>query len=121
MIVVSVVEAKARFSKYLEQASAGERVVICRHNKPVAELRPVENVRLDPRPIGPLPGRPTFEVPRTFFDPLPDDELDRWDQVSPADPLGDAWTLANRARSSKVAEKATTYRASSSRRAAKRR
>lgn len=79
MFRVNVVEIKAKLSEYLERAANGERIVICRHNKPIAELRSVEDARAEPRPIGPLPGRPRFEVPASFFDPLPDEDIDLWD------------------------------------------
>jgi prevent-host-death family protein len=79
MFKVNIFEVKAKLSEYLDRAAGGERIVICRHNKPVAELRAIEDVRMSPRPIGPLPGRPTFEVPPSFFEPLADDELDLWD------------------------------------------
>jgi prevent-host-death family protein len=79
MFKVNVFEIKAKLSEYLERAAKGERIVICRHNKPVAELRAVEDVRTEPRPVGPLPGRPQFDVPSSFFEPLPDEDLDQWD------------------------------------------
>jgi prevent-host-death family protein len=86
MFKVNVFEVKAKLSEYLDRAARGERIVICRHNEPVAELRPVTAVRTESRPIGPLPGRPTFEVPASFFEPLPDDELDQWEGMT-SDPL----------------------------------
>ena len=76
---VNVFEVKAKLSAYLDRVLAGERVVICRHNKPVAELRAVDEPRTQARPIGPLPGRPTFEVPASFFEPLPDEDLALWE------------------------------------------
>lgn len=79
MIKVNSAEAKAKLSEYLDRALAGERIVICRHNEPVVELRAIESTRVEPRPLGPLPGQPTFEIPPTFFEPLPDDELDLWE------------------------------------------
>jgi len=79
MIKVNVFEVKAKLSEYLDRAARGDRIVIYRHNKPVAELRAVEEARTEPRPIGPLPGRPAFKVPASFFKPLPDDELDLWE------------------------------------------
>src|SRR5881296_3871445 len=81
MIKVNVFEIKAKFSEYLDRAARGDRIVIYRHNKPVAELCAVEEARAEPRPIGPLPGRPAFKVPASFFEPLPHDELDRWDGI----------------------------------------
>ena len=91
MSKVNVFEVKAKLSEYLDRAARGERIVICRHNKPVAELRAIEDVRTEPRRIGPLPGRPTFEIPASFFEPLSDQELDLWDAVAAADPLSPAW------------------------------
>ena len=79
MIKVNVFEIKAKLSEYLDRATKGERIVICRHNKPVAELRAIEDVRSEPRPVGALPGRPEFDVPSSFFDPLPDEDVDLWD------------------------------------------
>jgi prevent-host-death family protein len=76
---VNLFEVKAKLSEYVDRAMRGEHIVICRHNRPVAELRAIDETREQPRPIGPLPGRPTFEVPPSFFEPLPDDELDLWD------------------------------------------
>jgi antitoxin (DNA-binding transcriptional repressor) of toxin-antitoxin stability system len=76
MIVVNVHEAKAKLSEYLDAAERGERVVICRRNRPVAELRATTAARQAPRPIGLDKGRLT--VPPSFFEPLPDDVLDDW-------------------------------------------
>lgn len=86
MVKVNVFEVKAKLSAYLDRAAKGERILICRHNKPVAELRAVEEVRTQPRPVGALPGRPAFEVPSSFFDPLPDEDLDLWDGVTAVSP-----------------------------------
>jgi antitoxin (DNA-binding transcriptional repressor) of toxin-antitoxin stability system len=79
MIKTSVAEVKAKLSEYLDRALAGERIVICRHNKPIVELRALDEGRGEPRPVGRLPGRPTFEVAASFFEPLPEEELDAWD------------------------------------------
>jgi prevent-host-death family protein len=79
MVKTNVADAKARLSEYLDRAQRGERVIICRHNQPVAELRAVDEIRAEPRPIGPLAGRQVFDVPPAFFDPLPDLELDLWE------------------------------------------
>lgn len=98
---VNVFEVKAKLSDYLDRASKGERIVIYRHNTPVAELGPVQAVRTEPRPIGPLPGRPTFEVPASFFEPLPDDELDLWEGKG-TDAAGLTWPT-------KVAEAKAQY------------
>lgn len=97
MFLVNVAEIKAKLSEYLERAVQGERIVICRHNKPVAELRAVDRARIDPRPIGPLPGRPTFELPAAFFEPMTADELEAWEGAEDG------------ARGSRVAEDNSRY------------
>lgn len=119
MLMVSIVDMKAKLSEYVERAAAGERIVICRHNKPIAELRPADEVRTERRPIGPLPGRPTFEIPASFFEPLPDDELDRWEGMSATDPLVSP-TPSDEHRPSHVAEPKARYRSVARKRAARR-
>jgi prevent-host-death family protein len=73
MIVVNIFEAKAKLSEYLDMAAGGERVLICKRNRPVVELHAVQSVRTAPRPVG--LGRGRFSVPQSFFEPLPDDAL----------------------------------------------
>ena len=73
MIVTNIHEAKAKLSEFLEAVSAGERVVICKRNRPVAELRAVAGVRTEPRPLGGAKGR--LSVPASFFEPLSDEDL----------------------------------------------
>lgn len=60
---IDIHEAKTR---------AGERIVICRRNVPVAEIRPVPWPRRSRRPIGLAKG---FEVPPSFFEALPEEVL----------------------------------------------
>jgi prevent-host-death family protein len=117
--MVSIVDMKAKLSEYVERAAAGERILICRHNKPVAELRSADEIRTERRPIGPLPGRPTFEIPASFFEPLPDDELDRWEGVSATDPLVSP-TPSDEHRQFRVAEPKAGYRPAARKRAARR-
>ena len=73
MVKVNIAEVKAKLSEFLEIAGRGERVLICKHNRPVAELRAVHAVRTEPRPIGGAAGQ--FNMPASFFDPLPDDMI----------------------------------------------
>lgn len=73
MLKVNVHQAKTNLSRYLEAAAKGETVIICNRNVPVAELRGLPSVMQGPRPIGLARG--SFEVPESFFDPLPDDVL----------------------------------------------
>jgi prevent-host-death family protein len=71
MIKVNIYQAKARLSKFLAAVEAGERVVICKRNHPVAELTRVGASRAAPRPVGGAKGQ--FSVPAAFFDPLPEE------------------------------------------------
>jgi len=82
MPVVNVQDAKTRLSELLKQVEAGEKVVIARAGKPVAELRPVEIPRIRwglLEHLGP--------VPRSAFDPLGPDELADWEDGGVEDPL----------------------------------
>ena len=73
MILVNIHEAKTHLSRYVERVEAGEVVVLCRRNQPVAEIRAHRRMPAEPRPFGLAEG--TFSVPRSFFEPLPDDEI----------------------------------------------
>jgi prevent-host-death family protein len=73
MIVLNIHDAKTHLSRYLEQVEQGETVVICRRNQPIAELRAIAAPRKEPRPIGLAAG--DFEVPDSFFEPMPEDFL----------------------------------------------
>jgi prevent-host-death family protein len=80
MIVVNIFEAKAKLSEYLDLAAHGERVLICKRNRPVVELHAVQSARTTPRPIGLAHGRVT--VTPSFFEPLPDDVLGGFEGAS---------------------------------------
>ncbi len=49
MVTVNLAQAKARLSELVDKVEAGEEVVITRHGRPVAHMRPVA------RPRKPLP------------------------------------------------------------------
>jgi len=100
MIVVNINEVKAKLSEYLEAVAKGERVLICKRNHPVAELRPVEQKRTEPRMLG--PGPYTFDIPETFFEPMPDEFLDTFES-------GSVFPLAPAAKPPRVAESKATY------------
>ena len=71
-VQVNVHEAKTHFSKLLEQALAGEDVIIMRSGRPLVRLTPVEGART-PRRLGTAKG--DFVVPADFDAPLPPDVL----------------------------------------------
>jgi antitoxin (DNA-binding transcriptional repressor) of toxin-antitoxin stability system len=77
MIVTNIHDIKAKLSEYLEAVSRGERVVICKRNTPIAELRAITPVRVEPRTIGGAAGRLT--LPQSFFQSLPEDLLSDFD------------------------------------------
>ena len=74
--VHSIHAAKTQLSKLIEQAEAGAEVVIARGKIPVARLTAV-SAKVARREFGAMRGR--ARVTRAFFEPLPADELDRWD------------------------------------------
>ncbi len=76
MIKVNIHAAKTHLSRYLARVAAGETVVICNRNVPVAEIRPVPRHRTTRRPVGLARG--TFKVPAAFFEPLSDADLEAW-------------------------------------------
>lgn len=71
MISVNVHEVKAKLSEYLARVEAGEVVMICRRNVPIAELRAVAGPPEGDRPRGLAKG--VFQVPASFFETLPED------------------------------------------------
>jgi len=75
MIKLNVADAKAHLSEHLGRLERGEEdvVVICRRNKPIAELRALPRRRTTRRPI--LRRDPRFAMPQSFFEPLPDSML----------------------------------------------
>jgi len=66
-------EAKTHLSRYLKHLEAGETILLCRHNVPIAEIRPLPQQRQTPRPLGTAKGK--VKVPPGFFDPLPEEIL----------------------------------------------
>jgi antitoxin (DNA-binding transcriptional repressor) of toxin-antitoxin stability system len=73
MIKLNIHEAKTHLSKYLAKLKAGDRILLCRRNQPIGEITSLPEVPARPRPIGLAKGR--FNVPRSFFEPLPEELL----------------------------------------------
>ena len=76
-MIVNIHAAKTNLSRLIERACAGEEVVIARNSEPVVKLVPVGGTK-PKRMFGSMKGQ--FTVPDEFFDPLPADELDAWEQ-----------------------------------------
>ena len=83
MIMVNIADAKAKLSECVEAAARGETVVICRHNRPVAELRPIAATRPGLRDLTPMFPGETF-LTDAFFEPMSTDELAAWDGTGSA-------------------------------------
>ena len=70
---VNIQDAKTHLSQYLDDVQKGEVVVLCRHNKPVAELRGLEaEIGQGTPEFGIYDG---FGVSPAFFEPLPSEIL----------------------------------------------
>jgi prevent-host-death family protein len=76
MSTVTIHEAKTNLSKLLRKVAAGEEVIIARGKKPVARLVGLGEVKGKRQP-GSL--KETLRVGPEFFDPLPQNELSRWE------------------------------------------
>ena len=73
-VIVNVHEAKTQFSRLLKRAHEGEVIVLAKAGKPYARLVPLEESQ--PRVPGIVEGR----VEDAFFEPLPESELEAWNQ-----------------------------------------
>ena len=73
MSTVSLKELQQDPDALLDRVEAGERLVVVRGGRPVAELRPVPATQTGPRPFGLCAGE--FTVPDDFDAPLPEDIL----------------------------------------------
>lgn len=70
---VNMYDAKTHLSQHLATLGEGEVLLICKRNKPVAELRPIPKKRGGSRPIG--LAKSVFRVPASFFELLPDEVI----------------------------------------------
>lgn len=69
---VNMHEAKTNLSRYMEELSSGDTLLLCNRNEPVAEIRKIAGKAPAPR-IGVAKGM--FIVPDSFFEPLPPDVM----------------------------------------------
>ena len=77
MIKLNIHEAKTHLSLCLAKLKVGDRILLCRHNHPIAEITLLPQTEARTRQIGLAKGR--FTVPRSFFEPLTDDVLQAFD------------------------------------------
>ena len=64
MQTVNIHEAKTHLSRFVDQAAAGEEIIIARAGKPVARLAPLLPVARAPRVLG--LGKGKFSLPDGF-------------------------------------------------------
>ncbi|MFZ5478820.1 MAG: type II toxin-antitoxin system Phd/YefM family antitoxin [Myxococcota bacterium] len=73
---VPIHAAKTHLSRLIERACSGEEVVIARGDRPVVRLVPIEPPARA-RAFGALRGK--VHVDASFFEPLPEEEIARWE------------------------------------------
>ena len=76
-MTVTLEEMKRDLEGLLDRVREGETLVVTDDDRPVAEIRPIEQARV-PRPFGLAAG--TFVVPDDFDDPLPEEILRDFEQ-----------------------------------------
>ena len=72
MSIVNVHEAKTHFSKLLDRAHGGEEIILAKAGKPYARLMPLQERE------NRKPGRYNEKVPDSFYEVLPEEELQAW-------------------------------------------
>ncbi len=90
MPTYNVHDAKTNLSKLIEQAEAGEDVIIARRDKPAVRLVPIVEEK-PKRRFGAYRGE--FTITDEFFEPLPEEELAAWE--------GEVFPPPRRARATK--------------------
>ena len=73
MTTINIHEAKTHLSRLLVRAHAGEEIVIAKAGHPYARLVPLTPIKQR------RPGIAKGKLTEEFFDPLPEDELKRWE------------------------------------------
>ena len=77
MPIHTIHAAKTNLSRLIEQACAGEEVIIARGQAPVVRIVPLK-ASSPARRFGAMRGR--ARVTGVFFAPLPPDELEAWEK-----------------------------------------
>ena len=70
-------EAKTHLSRLIARALSGEDIVIHKGPLPVVRLVPIK-AAAPARKFGAMKGK--FRVPASFFEPLPEEELEAWEK-----------------------------------------
>jgi prevent-host-death family protein len=78
METVTIHKAKTQLSRLIEKACRGEDIVIARGSKPVVRLVAIYDTRGNRKP-GALKAK--IQIGPEFFEPLPREELERWQSL----------------------------------------
>ncbi len=76
MKIVTIHTAKTTLSQLLVRVEAGEEILLARGKEPIARLVPFQPTRKKRR-FGAMKGK--IRVGLEFFEPLPEQELKRWE------------------------------------------
>ena len=74
---VNIHEAKTQFSRLIAAVEQGEEIVIARYGQPIARIVAIRP-SVAPRKPGSAKGK--FTVPPAFFEPLPNELLEGFEQ-----------------------------------------
>jgi prevent-host-death family protein len=77
MDTVTIHVTKTNLSQLLKRVEAGEEIVVARGKHPVARLVPIQQPK-GKRQFGAYKG--LIGIGPAFFEPLPPEELDAWEQ-----------------------------------------
>ena len=77
MDIVTIHTAKTTLSQLLVRVEAGEEILLARGKDPIAKLVPFRSAKKKKRQFGTMKGK--IRVGPEFFEPLPEDELKRWE------------------------------------------
>lgn len=80
MLTINIHEAKTHLSRFVEQAAAGEEIIIAKAGKPIAKIVPLQAAPTK-RVLGIL--KRQLKVPDDFDAPLSDEELALFENPSP--------------------------------------
>lgn len=74
---VNIHEAKTQFSHLIAAVEQGEEIVVARYGQPIARIIAIRSPDA-PRKPGSAKGK--FKVPPSFFEPLPDEVIEGFEQ-----------------------------------------
>jgi antitoxin (DNA-binding transcriptional repressor) of toxin-antitoxin stability system len=84
MIKLNIHEVKVRLSECIEMVEAGETIVVCKRNIPVAELRQITTTEKRKPVLGSAAG--TGKISKSF-QTMPGPDLHLWEEGDKNDPL----------------------------------